>query len=485
MARYNSIIFTSQSGVEYNLLFVTRPFLTGAPFSNATANNAAGLSRIQILGLQELAVRNQLVNLTTAECLQEFSASLDATFQAALLVTDVVSPASSLLQTGVSQPATVAPTNFTSSGTVQYCLAQPNVALACTVSLNASLLGVVALLNLVTLICTTVALAHRFSPLVTLGDCMASFLQDPDPTTRSACLMTKADVWQGRWGLHEAKYWLPRNHYWFHSPSVPRWLLGSALWWALVGLAAAALGLSTHVSPDGRLAPFGQVPRPVYVLPDGTATMTASVLAALPQLMLAGLYLATNSLLSTFFLSHEATQFSLGRPQPLRVSASPEGAQTTSLFLTLPRPWSWCLLTLFAAMGFVLSQTVKAVAIKPSAGQTGDAVVIIGFSGTALLILLALLVVLAILVLALGFRRAPAAVLVNGEVVGNPLALAAGSCSAVLSARCHALPRDMALGVWRRPVAWGVVAQDEVAGVDHCSFSSRGVAQLDMARCYA
>ncbi|KLU86341.1 hypothetical protein MAPG_05355 [Magnaporthiopsis poae ATCC 64411] len=113
--------------------------------------------------------------------------------------------------------------------------------------------------------------------------------------------------------------------------------------------------------------------------------------------------------------------------------------------------------------------------------------------GTGLVALLAVLVVLAAGTLGLGLRRAPAAVMVNGQALGNPLVLDAGSCSAVVSARCHPL-RTPEGGVVadeedadldERPLCWGVVRQTAGMVVSHCTYSARGVERLDMSRAYA
>ncbi len=62
-------------------------------------NNSGGLSRLEILALQDLAARNQLVNMTAAQCSQEFGGAYQSDFESVLLVTNARSQASSLLQT--------------------------------------------------------------------------------------------------------------------------------------------------------------------------------------------------------------------------------------------------------------------------------------------------------------------------------------------------------------------------------------------------
>ncbi|KAH9906855.1 hypothetical protein F4778DRAFT_601302 [Xylariomycetidae sp. FL2044] len=352
---------------------------------------------------------------------------------------------------------------------------------SCSVNISGTLLGVAALLNLVTVatMAVVVARASSFTPLATLGDAVRSFLQDPDPSTTNACLLDQRDVQRGRWGLGEAKRFAPVSHRWYQAPSVTRRVLTTASWLAVLAPAAAALGLMVsrisstpgddHHDP---LTRFGSVsPHTSFRFPTSTPTpdpnnqaldtARLSLIAALPQLLLSILYLSINALLTTFHLSHEFSLFAaaLG-PRLLRVSARPEGYQTTSLFLTLPRPVSWFLLAVFAALGFVLSQAVSPLVLvssntsfSASASASASSAAMITFNTTALVILLALLVFPLLLpVLLLGARRTP--------LPGTPLALRGGSCSAVVSARSHPPHPSLSPGnhdLWLRPVCWGVV----------------------------
>ena len=128
---------------------------------------------------------------------------------------------------------------------------------------------------------------------------------------------------------------------------------------------------------------------------------------------------------SVYYLSHESTLYALGKPRSLRVTSDPEGSQSTSLFLTLPRPWSWLLVALFAAMSFVVSQTLFLVSVRltptTSSPVPTSTLTALGTSSTGALVLLALLAVLAAAVLGLGFRRAPPAVSVTGRAAGNQI----------------------------------------------------------------
>ncbi|KAJ2975513.1 hypothetical protein NUW58_g8331 [Xylaria curta] len=112
----------------------------------------------------------------------------------------------------------------------------------CAVSVNGSMLAIVALLNVVLFLTMAVILTRSsFNPLATLGDAIRSFLRIPDDTTNNACLMTKTDLQQGRWGSDVTKQCVPRNHYWFEAPSLTRWILIVLSWLVVAGPTAAAL----------------------------------------------------------------------------------------------------------------------------------------------------------------------------------------------------------------------------------------------------
>ncbi|KAI1418494.1 hypothetical protein F5Y13DRAFT_176568 [Hypoxylon sp. FL1857] len=504
---YNAVIFTTQNVVKYDVLFVTQSFLDHAPFSNDTNINAGGLSNLDIINLQNTASQaGAFTNMTSTTCLQEFSSIFQPSFDAVLLIIDTVSTTSSLIRT--SEPGTSL-TTFTSNNNditapdgshVQYCLARPSAPQTCSVNLSGSILGIAVLLNLATVISMAIILARSsFEPLVTLGDSIRSFLRHPDPTTDNACLLTKSDVQKGDWAFSEAQFFVPENHYWFRTPSLSRWALTAASWLAIGAPTAVALGLMVSGNLDDPLTRFGvATPQFSFLPPSPFGTAQMPLVTALPQLLLAALYLVTNAHLTTYFLSHELSLFARS-PRSLRVSSNPAGEQTTSLFLTLPRPVSWTLLAWFAAMGFSLSQAVFPGVItfsssnSPSTGpRPTDRIVAVSFSTQALLALLALLVALLLAILILGCRRTGAASFASGEAKGNPLVLRGGSCSAVISAKCHhhdiappGLPRQQnEREPWLRSIAWGVVEEGSGMRPGRCGFSANGVGCVDAGRNY-
>ncbi|KAL2020919.1 hypothetical protein VTK56DRAFT_7806 [Thermocarpiscus australiensis] len=168
-------------------------------------------------------------------------------------------------------------------------------------------------------------------------------------------------------------------------------------------------------------------------------------------MLLAALYFAVNSLVTVSTSSRTRPRAARparpAPPRPLRVSADAAvGAQTTtSLYLTLPRPASWCLMVLFAGMAFVLSQSFFVAPHRrrcrrlvagtrsrsrshPTGSSPGSQTPVPGSrrswhsaaEASASSCSWASLVLLAVAVVGLGMRRGPSAgVAVNGDLVGK------------------------------------------------------------------
>lgn len=481
--RYNSLIFVSETGFDYNLIAVQSSFLTGADFANTTVNNGANVTHDELLDLQRLAADNQLTTLPSPVCINLFSAVFNNEYQNILLIVNSASSDNSLITSvpgglnasAASNPSTPTITTgahiLVAGAAVTTCLAQPVDSShdSCALNVNGTLFIVVLALNLlaVFLIGSTLFL-RRFRPVVTLGDAIASFLRDPDPSTRQNALLTKLNLRSkmGDWDFTQGKYWAPtRGTRWFRTASTTQWLIFSFFFGLSLALTAGALALAlaSQALEPPILSSFGRATSRATFLVN-SSLVVVSLVAALPQLSVAGLYLSTNALLTAFFLSRESARYAVSansvERRGLRVSTMPVGAQTTSLFLTLPRPVSWALTAYFTAMGFVLSQACFAVSLLSQSGSTTASahVMGIGFSGVALVVLLSMVVVLGVVVLGLAVgMKMPDAVMMDGRAVGNPLVFEGGCCTAVVSARCHRVPGET--DVWRGQVAWGVVPE--------------------------
>ncbi|KAI0521797.1 hypothetical protein F5B22DRAFT_502769 [Xylaria bambusicola] len=349
----------------------------------------------------------------------------------------------------------------------------------CAVNVSSAMLVIVALLNIILVVTMAVILARSsFEPLATLGDAIRSFLRVPDPMTTNASLLTKADLHQGHWDEDVTKQYTPRSHFWLEAPSLTRWILTILSWLLVAGPTAVAIALMARASSGGITTPFGTTtPETTFAFPAPVEITQLAFVTALPQLLLSTLYLSTNALLTTFFLSHELSLFALG-PRSLRVSSNPQGTQTASLYLSLPRPVSWFLLATFAALGFVLSQAVFPIVTSTSSSATLAPNV--AFNTQALLILIVLLAVVLFSILALGFRRTP--LVDNDARNGNPLVLTGGVCSALISARCQASRQGE---FWLGPVTWGVVEEATATQLGRCALTDNAISPLDPRREYA
>ncbi|KAH7026005.1 uncharacterized protein B0I36DRAFT_152648 [Microdochium trichocladiopsis] len=356
---------------------------------------------------------------------------------------------------------------------------------SCGIHVSTPLLLVGAALSFVVLLCTCAAfILPHFDPIITIGDAIRSFLRIQDPTTTERCLMTKLDVKRGRWANHEARYFARGRHWWFLSPSFTRWFLTALAFLAVAAPATVAVIVMVNSDVDEQFPPFGTATRSTtFVFPpfSSDSTVPRIVLAALPHLLLAILYLSANAIFTCYYLSHEFSLFARERQQ-LRVSSNPVSAQTSTLYLTLPRPVSWCLLALFAAMGVIMSQSVFPI-MNPTSSEVnnpnGD--VQIGLSSVALVALLGLLGLLLLVILGMGFRRAQSAAVGDEGAIGNPLALAGGSCSAVISSRCHGRSDEDGRGA----LSWGVTEEARGMTIGHCAFSRRDVGIVEGRGLYA
>lgn len=432
---------------------------------------------------QDVKTLSLLTRVEAGECISVFNNAFQTEYLSGLIVTKSGSSNVNSVKGGLLSELLAE--NKSSKDSIDYCLAEPYQGESeASLNVNGPLLGAITLVNLVIVLALVISLAlaltqRSFNPLVTLGDALSSFLADPDPTTQDSCLITKAEVKKGIWGVREAKYWFTQSSRWYHVPSSSRWAVWVSAWFVPFALTVAALVLGALAEPKNSFSSFNKA-TVVYKLPEGAPQAGLAIIAALPQLLLGVLYISTNALVTLLFLSNEFSQYSLGSLLPFRVSSGqPIGAQTTSLYLTLPRPVSWLLFFMVATMAFLLSQGVFLVSLDHSGGSRSG----IGFSPLPLLMLATLMLVLGFGVAGLSLRKVdPRGAVEGGAPAGNPLTLRGGTCSAVLSARCHRVPRES--GVEALEVRWGVVREGVGMNAGHATFSGRPVGDIMVGRAY-
>ena len=127
---------------------------------------------------------------------------------------------------------------------IQCCLSQ-RIEEHCQVQISLVILEVVIACNAIKALCMLLTTrCQKSQPLVTLGDAIESFIQDPDRNTCGMCLASKGvidNVGKNRinhtWldGLQKPAWtpkpmkWTARRDWWFSSASLKRWLMCNIL----------------------------------------------------------------------------------------------------------------------------------------------------------------------------------------------------------------------------------------------------------------
>lgn len=346
----------------------------------------------------------------------------------------------------------------------------------CGLNLNLIIIAVVVTCNLGKVIgMLYVAFRIHDDPLITVGDSIESFLVAPDKSTEGRCLTTKQkEVTASEKSvrlqmvpehsrppvLSLPDVWQPTKQRWFSAASELRWLLCISLFAIALIVIGSLLGWAISSLPDpksiktlwslglGRVHPQALIEGwAIANLSSGNSQILASVLIAnLPQALLSFLYLTLNGLCTSMFLADEWSRFGRYR-KPLRVS-TPKMGQRKTYFLQLPYRIALPLMGMSGLLHWLVSQSIflAVVAEYDAEGNLLNSVAVAtcGFSPVAI---------------GLGCRR------FDGSM---PLV---GSCSAAISAACHAPPWDSHAST--QALQWGSVSgMTSPDGIGHCCFSS-------------
>ena len=263
--RYNSTIFSSSASTNYLALLVTQEFFEGAPFRENVTYLGGSIDNRELIGSIQKSGREGLTRFENKECYETFATPYVPGYLSVALVTNVTTAESSLLEvrihsstssagsTAIEQfkiygrpfdvdnwltnyypqlPNSSRPDYRQQPTKVEYCLAR-SVDPECTVELFPALLWTVIICNLVKVACFVALLYIKFTPLITTGDAVASFLTHPDATTERLGPFSARDA-RGQWvpDMHGGRYWKenPRRvewkakrYYWFRGASKTRW----------------------------------------------------------------------------------------------------------------------------------------------------------------------------------------------------------------------------------------------------------------------
>ena len=176
-------------------------------------------------------------------------------------------------------------------------------------------------------------------------------------------------------------------------------------------------------------------------------SLTADILLSnLPQILISFLYILYNDVLTRMLISEDYSQFGK-RQETLRVS-NPRAAQRSAFLLNLPIRYGIAVLSLIGLLHWFLSNTMTVVRVRVFDNNlrrlTGTATTSCGWSPIASAESLVVGGILTLALLVFGFRRHSSDI---------PLA---ATCSAAISAACHAETVESGTEVVSQPLRYGV-----------------------------
>ncbi|KAI0860541.1 hypothetical protein F4860DRAFT_478805 [Xylaria cubensis] len=332
--------------------------------------------------------------------------------------------------------------------------------------------------------------APKEAPLSTLGDAIASFMREPDQTTKNMCLATKHDVVKdlkrsspNRKGKREfnpnphPRVWEMGSFRWMAAPTRKQWsyliLLYAVFLTALytvLGLFLKSLRIRLHSDTVQfsflRSLGFGSVSSLTYLnlnLPrrDPLGLVLNVLIINSPQLLFSVMYTLYGAIITTFLVQREfSLLYSSSYRKTLRVS-EPVGIQRSSYFISVPFRYGIPLNLFSSLLHWLISQSFfisRITAIKPDGVEDYENTFsTLGYSPIAIIVTGITVFVNLILIILLGCRKYDGTMRM---VSTNSMAI---------SAACHGLEEDREFG-YQLPVQWGVVEiKDEIG---HCAFTT-------------
>lgn len=360
---------------------------------------------------------------------------------------------------------------------VSYCLARavPDV---CELQFNQYLmLGVVVFGGIKTIVIAYLLVWRRSGRFLrTLGDAIASFLEEEDLTTKKMCLVSSKLIRKhGFKELFAPQAFTAIRPRWFSSANTTEFystigvsafyivVLSIALFFAIDGAHGFAFDNKLGVPDIQSLASFK---------PDDTGSsgiVPTLLIANIPQLGFSLLYVVYTNIWSKLLVALEFDRLTQAK-KGLRISERPKGMQRRSHFFTMPARYALPLMACSAALHWLCSQSFFMVRIDGinSHGviDEHDRLVRLGYSTTGIVSLIGVSIAMLVATVCIAsFRR-----------LGT--ALHETSMSAVISAACHTERYETE--PWLQEVQWGDVTEGPgaVVGEDgqhvrHVSFTAR------------
>ncbi|KAK4449779.1 hypothetical protein QBC34DRAFT_350319 [Podospora aff. communis PSN243] len=357
----------------------------------------------------------------------------------------------------------------------------------CRLQCSPTLLLAVTMFNLLKCCCIlwVIYRNNRMVLIITLGDAVASFLEEPDPHTWNFGVATKASITKnlvkGRFRAHgRAINWERKKVRWWHAVEPGTWFVAVGFFLGVIGSASFCVAhevvLQTIYHRDASLSGlwrlgFGDA-RWEALISWGQAEMGVRglfenlVVANVWQVLLSLLYTAFNLILASQLVALEWSRFgNTEKPKGLRVSR-PVGEQRSTYYLSMPYRYALPTMAFFYLAHFLVSQSSFIIRLvmydwdgTPLKGRT-----MAGFSPIPSLLGL---IFTALLFIAYIFnsllRRYPA----------HPRMPLVSTNSLAISANCHPPEGDKQPHL--KKLTWGVIDSESSGGQGkRCSLTSMG-----------
>ncbi|KAJ5969588.1 hypothetical protein N7501_005836 [Penicillium viridicatum] len=338
---------------------------------------------------------------------------------------------------------------------------------------------------------------NRSPPLLTVGDAISSFISRPDPTTGDLCWLSSKYVRKGTWtGTRENSTpiynSLSKPQFW--SRAVTRWRWIATLFSCFLTL-FTGIGLFVYsswgvngkwISESVQNLFLSDVEESDYgsIGVDFGGMLESVILANVPQLVVTMCYYCYNAVLTSMLAAAEYSSYGIER-KALRVTWPIRSSQQRSTYwLSIPYRYSVPVLLLYMTLHWTISQSIfylQIIGYTPQ-DKEGWRRSHLGYSPTFILFSIVVGAVMILALCILGLRRLKS---------NAPLA---GSCSAAISAACHAPTHEDLDTAIRSKLKWGQTTGLSVGSIDsegdetqkgHCSFTSLDTVNPTLTRLYA
>lgn len=302
----------------------------------------------------------------------------------------------------------------------------------CQLQFVSYILYAVIACNLVKVLCMCET-AHMLgiqgeSILATIGDAIASFVDQSDTETKDMCLLNRRNLRRNYYWVHDPVYKSDKNSRLYSTTSHMRYWIAMCTCTAFViGIGACWLRstkMTEYTMSELMHIPFGAVDRKLTLGHEGesgTALLYNVVLANSPQFALSFIYYLYNGLWTAQCGALEWASYVTKR-KGLRVSWR-KGNQRSSYYLQIPYRYGVPLLILSITLHFLISQSIFIAAMRYYGEDDGFSD--IGYSPRAILTTFCVATVIIVAQVVFSLRR------IDGRIPFH------GNKSAVISAACH------------------------------------------------